>query len=98
MVTLPLSCNCCRVRMVTGAGVVRSLRRTRVPVTRISSSAADLAAGVSAAEGSAVAGCGSAAVVGAGLPAGLDSCAAAIPAARTPKTNVAANVLRVGVM
>src|SRR5437762_2112856 len=38
MVSFPLSCHCCRVRTVTGAGVVRSLRRTREPVTVICSS------------------------------------------------------------
>src|SRR5689334_5515900 len=37
MVSLPLSCHCSRVSTVTGAGVVRSLRRTREPVTTISS-------------------------------------------------------------
>src|SRR5690242_11501796 len=37
MVSLPLSCHCSRVSTVTGAGVVRSLRRTREPVTTMSS-------------------------------------------------------------
>ncbi len=82
--------------MVRGAGVVRSLRRTRVPVTTISSSAVDLAAGVSAADGAAVAGCGSTVAGAAG--AGLDSCAPAMSAARTATMNAAANVLRLRVI
>src|SRR5512132_1926175 len=39
MVTLPLASNCWRVITVTGAGVVRSLRRIREPVTTSSSPA-----------------------------------------------------------
>src|SRR5205823_14184866 len=37
-VSFPLSCHCWRVSTATGAGVVRSLRRTRDPVTTICSS------------------------------------------------------------
>jgi hypothetical protein len=37
METLPLACTCSRLSTVTGAGVVRSLRRMREPVTMISS-------------------------------------------------------------
>ena len=42
--TLPLATTCSRLMTVTGAGVVRSLRRMRDPVTVISSSAARLPA------------------------------------------------------
>ncbi len=74
--------SCCRVITVTGAGVVRSLRRTREPVTVISSSALRLegaaatvsSAGVVAAAGAFGVGVGSAC---ANPTAGMSSSAAA---------------------
>src|SRR5882724_5146697 len=79
MVSFPLSCHCSRVRTVTGAGVVRSLRRTREPVTVICSSIG-LVPGASSPLGGGS--CGIA--PGGGCASVSDGvvCAAAIPAER----------------
>src|SRR5260221_4296720 len=74
MVSLPLCSNCWREMTVTGAGVVRSLRRMREPVTTISSwtSLRSSGAAVGAGAGAAAAGAGwaSGAAGGGGLLVG----------------------------
>ena|SRR2546430_2719546 len=89
MVILPLLSNCSLVTIVTGAGVVRSLRLMRDPVTTNSSVTPLLSAGGGALVGTAgsAAPCWSA-VVGGNAEGGADSvgggvswdCAAASPA------------------
>src|SRR5438105_1201988 len=97
MVSFPLLSNCSRVSTATGAGVVRSLRRMRDPVTTISSCMSRRSAAVGGAEvGTGGASAGAAAAGGA---AGGVSCwATAYPAEtrRERKTEVAA--LRLSVM
>src|SRR5215212_4821639 len=60
MVSLPLVSNCWRVTTVTGAGVVRSLRWMREPVTTISSVADFRPPVASDGTGTSAAGCGAA--------------------------------------
>jgi hypothetical protein len=81
MVALPLCSNCSCVTTVTGAGVVRSLRRRREPVTTISSpmcsrDEASLGTGTSAA-GCSPAGCATGWLVLSGVPGAGDDIACA---------------------
>src|SRR5438067_5351962 len=98
MVTLPVSWNSSRVITVTGAGVVRSLRRMRDPVTTISSSAVRLVcsggggAAVLTGAGGGVA-AGGAAEPG-GCCGGGVSCPAALLAPQRIKTKEKATAIR----
>src|SRR6266851_3806099 len=88
--TLPLAITCSRLITVTGAGVVRSLRRMRDPVTMIVSSAALLpvASGVAVVTGCPTAGVGTPVSAGGGVcPAGRLSCAAAIAETHSPESS-----------
>src|SRR5581483_3567945 len=94
MVILPLDSNCWRVTTVTGAGVVRSLRRMREPVTTTSSVRLRRSAGgaLVGADGSTACASAGAEAAGAGAASvceGVDGgvCAAAMPA--DSRTNAA---------
>src|SRR5229473_3289401 len=93
MVILPLASNCWRETTVTGAGVVRSLRRMRDPVTTICSSIG-LSMGVSGAASGAAGGAAVDGVAGGGV------CCAARPAAqrRVRSKGDTPNRLRIDVM
>ena len=110
MVVLPLSSSCWRVSTVTGAGVVRSLRRTRDPVTRISSSPVRLPESSAAGAGTGVPGgapadpgsavwgiaCWNSASGGAGVRGLAGACAEAIPPAQRNDKDAHDNPKRFG--